>query len=164
MAKFDERKIDRLQENLTVLRKVAGWSAEDLANMIGVTRQTIINLEKGSNYRMTKIQYIAIRSVLEAETRENQNDTLGKLIEILVDSAETPEESKNKVRKTVAVATSSVSKRTGSAAAGMAAVQALIPLLGTLGPPIMGTAMFASELLKDKKGIQQKSDTSKDGI
>lgn len=155
MPKFDERKIDRLQENLTVLRKVAGWSAEDLANMIGVTRQTIVNLEKAGNYRMTKIQYIAIRSVLEAETRENQNNILGQLIEILVDSAETPEESKDKVRKTVVAATSNVSKRTGSAAAGIAAVQALIPILGTLGPPIMGAAMFASELLKDKKNVKQ---------
>lgn len=154
MASFDEEKIVRLQENLSVLRKVAGWSAEDLANMIGITRQTVVNLEKGGDYRMTKIQYIAIRSVLEAESREHQNDTLGKLVEILVDSAETSEESKNEVRKTVTTATNGVSKRTGSAAAGMAAVAALIPLLSTLGPPVVGAAMFAAELLKDKKNIK----------
>lgn len=154
MANFDEQKINRLQENLTVLRKVAGWSAEDLAKMIGVTRQTIVNLEKAGNYQMTKIQYIAIRTVLEAEARENKNNTLGELVEILVDRADTPEQSKEEVRKTVTVATSNVSKRTGSAVAGRAAVDALIPLLSTLGPPVVGAAMFAVELLKDKKKIK----------
>lgn len=154
MADFDEGKIIRLQENLTVLRKVAGWSAEDLAKMIGVTRQTIVNLEKMDNYQMTKIQYIAIRAVLEAEALANKNDTLRKLIEILVDSPNTPQQSKDEVRKTITVATSNVSKRTGSAAAGMAAVKALVPLLSTLGPPVVGAAMFAAELLKDKKNIK----------
>ena len=55
--------IDLLQENLKLIRRSAGWTIEELANKIGVTKQTIINLE-GLKSKMTKTTYIAIRAVL----------------------------------------------------------------------------------------------------
>lgn len=149
MPTFDSNKINRLKENLLVLRKIAGWSADDLANMLGVTRQTIVNLENDANYQMTKIQYIAIRALFEAEAHEN--DTLAKTIEILVDKDDIPEPAKAELRQTVTLAASSVGRRTGSKAAGLAAVSALGPLLGSIAPAVVGVAMFASELLKDNK-------------
>lgn len=33
--------IERLQDNLLLIRRAAGWTAEELGDRIGVTRQTI---------------------------------------------------------------------------------------------------------------------------
>ena len=57
--------IDKLQHNLPSLRKLAGWTAEDLAKKVGVTKQTISNLETGRT-SMNKMQYIALRSILDS--------------------------------------------------------------------------------------------------
>ena len=54
MKVFDDGKISKLQKNLAVIRKVAGWTAEDLGDRIGVSRQTISNLEKSTVTTMTK--------------------------------------------------------------------------------------------------------------
>ena len=47
-----------LQKNLVLIRKAAGWSAEDLAEKIGVTKPTILNLEKEAKFliKITKIK------------------------------------------------------------------------------------------------------------
>ena len=37
-----------MKNNIKQLRKQAGFRQEDMANQLGVTRQTIISLEKGS--------------------------------------------------------------------------------------------------------------------
>ena len=149
--KFDISKIDKLQENLSVLRKVAGWSAEDLAEMIGVTRQTVVNLENRNGYKMTKIQYIAIRAILEAEVENSNNATLGRAIELLIDTENISDESKQEIQRTVIATTSNLGHRAGSAAAGIAIVAALGAVLGTLGIPAAGSMMFVRELLKGDK-------------
>jgi len=59
-----ERQIKRLQQNLSSIRKIAGWTAEVLGEKIGVTKQTISNLENRKS-AMNFTQYIAIRSVKE---------------------------------------------------------------------------------------------------
>ena len=61
-----ENQIQRLQTNLEAIRKIAGWTAKDLGEKIGVTKQTISNLEN-SKTKMNFTQYIAIRSVLDAD-------------------------------------------------------------------------------------------------
>lgn len=85
---FDQRQkqINRLQENLSSIRKIAGWTAEVLGNKIGVTKQTISNLENNKT-PMNFTQYIAIRSVLDAEIEQNkENKVLPQVIAILLDS------------------------------------------------------------------------------
>ena len=79
---FDQRQkqINRLQENLSSIRKIAGWTAEVLGNKIGVTKQTISNLENKKT-PMNFTQYIAIRSVLDAEIEQNKENKV--LIAIL---------------------------------------------------------------------------------
>lgn len=79
--------IVRMQENLLLLRRVVGWTAEELGEKIGVTRQTINNIEYGRN-KLTKTQYIAIRSVLDAEMIQYPEETqmLRMLLDVLVDN------------------------------------------------------------------------------
>lgn len=79
----------RLQKNLPTLRACANWSVQDFADMLGVTRQTISNLEKkdgGTN--MSKVQYLAIRSLFSYEIEKNGNKKLSDLLYYLVDHPE----------------------------------------------------------------------------
>ena len=76
-----------MQDNLLLIRRTVGWTAEEFGDRIGVTRQTINNIESGRN-RLTKTQYIAMRSVLDAEMAQSPDETemLRILLEILVDN------------------------------------------------------------------------------
>lgn len=84
--------INCLQDNLSVIRKIAGWTAEELGEKIGVTKQTISNLENKKT-PMNLTQYIAIRTVLDYEIENNRENTvLPQAIAILVDGADTYDE------------------------------------------------------------------------
>lgn len=78
--------IMRLQDNLNTLRKICGWTTQELGDKIGVTKQTISNLENKKT-QMTKLQYIGLRSVFDHEansTSENAsflNFALTKLLD-----------------------------------------------------------------------------------
>ena len=78
--------ISRMQENLLLIRRTVGWTAEEFGEKIGVTRQTINNIESGRN-KLTKTQYIAMRSVLDAEMALKPEDTemLKVLLDVFVD-------------------------------------------------------------------------------
>ena len=43
--------IDKFQENLGPIRKVAGWTTQQLADELGVARQTVSNLETGKRWQ-----------------------------------------------------------------------------------------------------------------
>ncbi len=80
--------IKRLQNNLPTLRACANWSVQEFADMLGVTRQTINNLEKDGGTEMSKIQYLAIRSLFSYEIEKNNNKKLSDLLYYLVDHPE----------------------------------------------------------------------------
>lgn len=85
--------IIRMQENLLLIRRTVGWTAEEFGDRIGVTRQTINNIEFGRS-KLTKTQYIAMRSVLDAEMIQCPEETemLRLLLHVLVDHPEKYEE------------------------------------------------------------------------
>lgn len=72
-----------MQENLCELRKIAGWTAEELGDKLGVTKQTISNIETGK-VQMSRVQYIATRAVFECEIYlSEENTTLQKVMGVL---------------------------------------------------------------------------------
>lgn len=79
--------IERLQDKLLLIRRTVGWTAEEFGDRIGVTRQTINNLEAKRN-KLTKTQYIAIRAILDAEMVQSPEDTemLRCLLDVFVDN------------------------------------------------------------------------------
>lgn len=138
--------INRLQQNLSSIRKIAGWSAETLGNKIGVTKQTISNLENKKT-PMTFTQYIAIRAVLDAEIEtNNDNEALPKVISILLDSVDSIDDNEYKeVQKSV--------ETVAATASGGVASSALLGLLGAISPlavSLIGTATLVNwkKLLK----------------
>lgn len=115
-----QKQIQLLQQNLSSIRKIAGWTAEQLGEKIGVTKQTISNLEN-SKTPMSLTQYIAIRSILDYEIESNQDNTvLPQVIYILVDKgveleAELEEEDISEIIETVdTVAASASTGKTGA--------------------------------------------------
>ena len=66
--------IQIMQDNLCELRKIAGWTAETLAGKLGITKQTISNLEN-QKVKLSRVQYIAIRSVFECEVAMSRDNT-----------------------------------------------------------------------------------------
>ena len=109
--------ITKLQHNLSSLRKLAGWTAEDLGNKVGVTKQTVSNLE---NFRtsMTKLQYIAIRAILDYEARRNQNLACALHL-VLDDKGATKEEHKANEEKVKAVAAATAAGVSSTALAAL---------------------------------------------
>ena len=80
--------IKRMQKHLLLIRRALGWTADYLGGRIGVTRQTINNIEAGRN-ELTKTQYIALRSVIDDEIVRlitlDKNSKVAKLIYELLD-------------------------------------------------------------------------------
>ena len=82
--------IARMQEHLLLIRRTVGWTAEEFGERIGVTRQTINNIESGRS-RLTKTQYIAMRSILDAEVLQSppeETEMLRLVLDALVDHPE----------------------------------------------------------------------------
>lgn len=139
MKPYTDKDKDKLQKNLSVIRKIAGWTSAELGEMLGVTKQTISNLENNRNI-MTKAQYIAIRSIIDYEISTNpENVALAQVVNILLDTDELPEEDQLKVDATVAYVTGAKEKGMSSAAiaAGMAGLVAALGL-SLLGGPVTG--------------------------
>lgn len=109
--------IKKLQHNLSSLRKLAGWTAEDLGRKVGVTKQTVSNLEN-CRTSMSKIQYIAIRTILDYEARSNQN--LARALYLVLDDRDaTIEEHKANEDKVKAVAAATAAGVSSTAIAAL---------------------------------------------
>lgn len=80
---INDEEIKRFNDILLLVRHIIGWSAEDFGERIGVTRQTINNLENGRG-KLNKTQYIAMRSVIETEMEEHPDET--EMLKVLLDS------------------------------------------------------------------------------
>lgn len=79
--------IKRLQENFSLIRRTVGWTTEEFGEKIGVSKMTISNIET-KRHPLSKLQYIAIRSVLDAEISNNPEETqmLYILLDMLIDN------------------------------------------------------------------------------
>lgn len=157
--------IERLQDNLLLIRRAAGWTAEEFGERIGVTRQTINNLEAKRN-KLNKTQYIAMRAVLDAEMAASPEDTeiLKCLLEVFIDNPEKYDSrdreallaKANMLTPSILAGTTTrkeVSKElVGAAGAlGMAAALATIPVVGPGITLVGGTSAWLMKAIKDKK-------------
>lgn len=160
--------IKRLQDNLLLIRRAVGWTAEEFGNRIGVTRQTINNIESGRN-KLNKTQYIAMRSVLDAEMVRCPEETemLRLLLDVFIDCPENYEDEDRKklldkanlVTPSILAGTASretVSKEWMKTAGAVGAVAGIALVAGPLGVA-GGLGAVSTWLLKSIKS----SDKSK---
>jgi DNA-binding XRE family transcriptional regulator len=74
--------VDSLQVSLRSLRNLMGYSINEFAEIIGVTRQTINNLESGKS-KLTATQYIAFSAIIDNFTE--MNPSMYKAVENIID-------------------------------------------------------------------------------
>lgn len=160
-----DKEIEKLQNNLQAIRKIAGWTTEELGEQIGVTKQTISNLENHKT-TMTKTQYIALRTVIDYEIATNtENATLGQVVKALLTSDDEDGESETKETKTIdkkeyveAVKTITATanakdkgKKAAMSAGAMAAVGSTLMAMAA-NPLIIGlTTEWMSKIITGKK-------------
>lgn len=65
-----EQLVELFRANLLFIRKLLGLRTEELARKVGVTKQTINNLESGRKKPMSIPQYIAIRTVIDYQVKQ----------------------------------------------------------------------------------------------
>jgi transcriptional regulator with XRE-family HTH domain len=141
-----EPKIARLQHNLSAIRKIAGCTAEQLGDKIGVSKQTISNLENIKS-PMNLTQYIAIRAVIDYEIASNpENEVLPQVVAILLDSDNDDNE---KVKEPVKIVAASAA---GGIAAGTLAgvLAAIVPLTKLAIPVGVACASWLKDIQKSK--------------
>ena len=151
MKNYTEQEIARLQESLQLIRQSGGWTAEEFGEMIGVTKQTICNLEHKRTIK-SKTQYIAIRAVLDWEISDRKDDPLlAFAVNMCLSNDSITSEDKKKAQAFISGA-----QRTGldgtAIVAGIAALVGLtvVEMLGS--PAVIGaTGIWLARLLKDKK-------------
>ena len=66
--------IERMQENLKLLRSSLGWTGKDLAAKLGVSAQLIYHIENNMQY-MSRMMYLAIRKLVYDEIETHEDDT-----------------------------------------------------------------------------------------
>ena len=146
------REIQRLQQNLSSIRKIAGWNAETLGNKIGVTKQTISNLENRKT-TMSFAQYIALRSVLDVEIAgNNENDVLPKVVALLLDSDdELDDDNYSRVQEVAGTVAATAADGASSSrlndvfAILLTSVPVVVPIMGAV---LTGSTGWSRRLLK----------------
>ncbi|PKM60726.1 MAG: XRE family transcriptional regulator [Firmicutes bacterium HGW-Firmicutes-4] len=131
MNEVDERLVyvNRLQGNLSTIRKMAGWSAEALGQKIGLSKQSISKLETGKSL-MTIAQYIAIRTMFDFEIQNNPETgpVLAQVLKMLIDDPALPDDQDDSNEDntssvgTTAIPASPLAGSTASTIAGAAAI------------------------------------------
>ncbi|ERL09711.1 helix-turn-helix transcriptional regulator [Olsenella profusa] len=153
METVDQKKIKQMQDNLGAIRRVAGWTAEQFGDSIGVTRQTISNLERGKT-ALSKTQYLAIRTVLNQEIIDSENLGLATVLKALVDEPIEEEqasvEDMEEPRESSAVQTqSAMTKTLASNRNTLKLFASLLQMGGVLTPVVVRAVQSA---LKNSKG------------
>lgn len=157
MEEFNESKLARMKKHLSVIRRVAGWTAEELGERIGVKRQTISSLEKNPDYPMTKTQYIALRAVFYHEMENSQNQALREIVDILVVNDDLSVEDTKKVD----IAVGEVSRKNGRAVNSTAIIAGLSAALGALGYALGGAPTAAVMITQASKLVSEQTQSKK---
>ncbi len=124
--KTDKDTLEKLRRDLPTIRSIAGWSAERLAELLGVSRATIVNLENTEN-KMSIIQYLAIRKLIDEEIKESYNQQLEWAVSFFVDREDVPELAKAKLREDTERIARKVGRKAGSKTLGEMLISEISP-------------------------------------
>ena len=161
MASYDYS-ITSLQSHLSMLRKLYGWTMEQFGDRIGVTKQTVSNLERGKP-KMTKLQYIAIRSVFESEAKERdgvEKEILLKILDLVCDpDPDVSEVQRSEALNTAVAAAAAIKVLTSSLISSglFVAAPAAIPFVTSS----VTTASWLSKMLREKNAEDEKKKKGK---
>ena len=146
---YTDEEISKLQRNLELIRHAGGWTAEEFGSLFGITKQSVRNLEKGPPPAMTKMQYIAIRTVLENEAANNKdNELLGQILNLVFKSDSMSEEEFSRAQNAVTYAT-------GAQKIGLSKAETVKGITQILGTALTSTALIAGTLLSSSEWLKR---------
>ncbi len=89
MEKQQNSDIIKLQKYLPIIRNAGGWSSDEFAKKLGISRQALSKLENSPTYNMSQTNYMAIRTLLDYEINNNpDNELLQAVVNICLDDEE----------------------------------------------------------------------------
>ncbi len=113
MASISKAEIENFRKNMTIFRRLAGWSVPEFAEMVDLSRQTISGIESKRN-SMSCVQYIAFRSLFEREAmRQYQegNKVLLKSMSVLLSDKKVDEEMAEQMQTVAAAKAGGATKK-----------------------------------------------------
>ena len=60
MLPVTQKEINRLQDNLQIIRLAGGWSLSEFGEILGVSKQTVSNLENLDRNKRTKMSKMVV--------------------------------------------------------------------------------------------------------
>ena len=147
-----EKEVSIMQSHLQELRKLAGWSVDELSQKMGLTRQAIYALENCQT-KMNQLHYLALIHLFTIECENKDNKPLAAVLNILFNDTEHYLSNKEEFDSKI----SEISKIGFGVTAATSAIVlgALLGPLGLLGAGAIGlTSALSTKLLgigkKDK--------------
>ena len=137
--------IDLMKKHLSSLRKISGWTCEELGEMIGLSKQTISGLETNPTTKISKAQYIALRTIFEIKAKEDKNESLEAVIRLIFEDKDNYKKNESKINESIKMLAGAA-----TAAVGVASLTPLMPLLGIPAIGISAGAFIASKIFKKK--------------
>lgn len=83
MFSIDDKDIANMQNKVRLIRQTLGIGITDFANLLGVSRQTVYNIENNKS-ALTKTQYLAILSVVNMALNEQPEKQ--EIVDVIVAS------------------------------------------------------------------------------
>lgn len=128
----DKETVERFRSELRIIRRIAGWSMDDLARLLNVTRQTVYLMEHTPG-RMSRVNYLAIRMLLLQEYEMYHKDILPMVVSVLIDRHDVTEQERQMIRDTVVTNCERLGTKAGSEAIAKSISQELKEVLDTMG-------------------------------
>lgn len=163
-----EKNIITMKTHLKSLRLIAGWTSKELAEILGLSQQTILGFEDQSkddkgryNYRISYVQYIALLTVFEQKANEDNNESLQALLNLLFYETDIYEENQKKIDDSLPVlagAAAGAATVAGGVVVGKTVAATILPFATTMLAPFggivalagIGTSLIARTILKKK--------------
>lgn len=140
-----------MKRNLKHLRKIAGWTSEELGNQLGLSKQTINGLENNPDIPMSRVQYLALLTIFEAKAEDDSNDALNISLNNLFFEKDIYKKNKTEIDSGIAIIAESVAKVGIGSAIVASFMSTLFTPLGLVTTPVAITgAILSSILLKNK--------------
>lgn len=111
-TRTDPKLVECFRQNLSTIRKFAGWSGAHLAELLDISNMTIYRLESTPN-SMSVVQYLAIEKLFSDEILYG-NDTLAFVRGYLVYYNDVPEKAKALFRDRVTAIAREVGRKPGA--------------------------------------------------
>ncbi len=139
-----EREITIMQHHLKSLRRLAGWTAEELGKKLGITKQAVSALENNTS-RMNQLHYLSLIYLFETETdRSPGNPALKEVLDLLFSDPAYYESKRDEIDRNVAEIATAIGGGTSEKTSSLLTKNLITPLLPIAAAAVGGVVVGMS--------------------